>query len=69
MTVLQQVLLINPTITSHRHARFPLAIMSLSTALEGKYQSMIIDGNVDLKYIQSALDAIAKGMLPPRASR
>jgi anaerobic magnesium-protoporphyrin IX monomethyl ester cyclase len=61
MADLQQVLLINPTITSHRHARFPLAIMSLSAALEGKYASRIIDGNVDRNYIATALKAIAEG--------
>jgi len=57
----QRVLLINPPITSQRHARFPLAIMSLSAVLEGKYSSMIIDGNVDRDYIATALKAIAEG--------
>jgi anaerobic magnesium-protoporphyrin IX monomethyl ester cyclase len=47
MAVLQRVLLINPAITSRRHARFPLAILNLSAALDGKYESTIIDGNVD----------------------
>jgi anaerobic magnesium-protoporphyrin IX monomethyl ester cyclase len=61
MTVLQRVLLINPTITSHRHARFPLAILSLSAALDGKYESTIIDGNVDRNYLSTALRAIAGG--------
>ena len=61
MTVLQRVLLINPKITSHRHARFPLAIMSLSAALDGKYESTIIDGNVDRNYLSTALCAIADG--------
>ncbi len=32
-----RVLLINPTITSRRHARFPLAVLSLGAALEGQY--------------------------------
>ena len=61
MTDMPRVLLINPTITSHRHARFPLAIMSLSAALDGKYESTIIDGNVDRNYISTALRAIAGG--------
>jgi anaerobic magnesium-protoporphyrin IX monomethyl ester cyclase len=61
MAVSQRVLLINPTITSHRHARFPLAVMSLSAALEGKYASTIIDGNVDRHYIDTALNAMAEG--------
>jgi anaerobic magnesium-protoporphyrin IX monomethyl ester cyclase len=61
MTDMPRVLLINPTITSHRHARFPLAIMSLSAALDGKYESTIIDGNVDRNYLSTALRAIAGG--------
>jgi anaerobic magnesium-protoporphyrin IX monomethyl ester cyclase len=58
MTPLQKVLLVNPTITSHRHARFPLAVLSLSAALEGKYESVIIDGNVDPNYATTVLTAI-----------
>jgi radical SAM superfamily enzyme YgiQ (UPF0313 family) len=57
----QHVLLINPTITSHRHARFPLAVMSLSAALDGKHTSTIIDGNVDRHYIATAVNALDKG--------
>lgn len=57
----QHVLLINPTITSHRHARFPLAVMSLSAALEGRHPSTIIDGNVDRHYIAKAVDAVDRG--------
>jgi anaerobic magnesium-protoporphyrin IX monomethyl ester cyclase len=60
MGVSQSVLLINPKITSHRHARFPLAVMSLSAALEGKYASRIIDGNVDRNYVATVLKAIAE---------
>ena len=58
MTASQRVLLINPTITSHRHARFPLAVMSLSAALEGRYKSTIIDGNVDRDFVSTALRAV-----------
>ncbi|MGO9950270.1 MAG: B12-binding domain-containing radical SAM protein [Steroidobacteraceae bacterium] len=58
MTASQRVLLINPTITSHRHARFPLAVMSLSAALEGKYKSTIIDGNVDRDFVSTAVRAV-----------
>jgi anaerobic magnesium-protoporphyrin IX monomethyl ester cyclase len=61
MIASQRVLLINPTITSHRHARFPLAMLSLSAALEGKYASTIIDGNVDRDFVSTALRAIADG--------
>jgi anaerobic magnesium-protoporphyrin IX monomethyl ester cyclase len=58
MIASQRVLLINPTITSHRHARFPLAVMSLSAALENKYKSTIIDGNVDRDFVSTALRAV-----------
>ena len=61
MAASQRVLLINPTITSHRHARFPLAMLSLSAALNGRFESTIIDGNVDLDYISTALRAIGDG--------
>ena len=67
MAASQRVLLINPTITSHRHARFPLALMSLSAALEGKYQSTIIDGNVDRDYIATAVRALETARCRPWA--
>jgi anaerobic magnesium-protoporphyrin IX monomethyl ester cyclase len=56
-----RVLLINPTITSQRRARFPLAIMSLSAALDGKYPSTIIDGNVDRDFVSTAVRAVGDG--------
>ncbi len=61
MIASQRVLLINPTITSHRHARFPLAILSLSASLDGRYASTIIDGNVDRNFISAAVRAVADG--------
>jgi radical SAM superfamily enzyme YgiQ (UPF0313 family) len=57
----QRVLLINPTIVSQRHARFPLAVLSLSAALDGKCVSTIIDGNVDRDFIATALRSIGDG--------
>ena len=60
MSAAPPVLLVNPTITSHRHARFPLAVMSLSAALEGKYAPRIIDGNVDRDFISSAVRAVSE---------
>jgi anaerobic magnesium-protoporphyrin IX monomethyl ester cyclase len=59
MNALPRVLLINPTITSRRHARFPLAVLSLSAALEGRYDPVIIDGNVDRDFISTAVRAVA----------
>lgn len=49
------VLLINPTITRQRNARFPLAVLSLAAALEGRYPWLLLDGNVDRDFIASAL--------------
>jgi anaerobic magnesium-protoporphyrin IX monomethyl ester cyclase len=49
------ILLINPTIVSHRSARFPLAVLSLATSLEGKYATKIIDGNIDRSFASTAL--------------
>jgi radical SAM superfamily enzyme YgiQ (UPF0313 family) len=57
----KRVLLINPTITSQRRARFPLALMSLSAALDGKYASTLIDGNVDRDFVSTALRAVGDG--------
>jgi radical SAM superfamily enzyme YgiQ (UPF0313 family) len=54
----RRVLLINPTITSQQHARFPLAILSLASSLEGKYASTIIDGNVDRDFVSTAARAV-----------
>ena len=50
----QQVLLINPTITSRSNARFPLAVLSLYAALEGKHKATILDGNIDRDFVSSA---------------
>lgn len=58
MTGLRRILLINPTITSRRSARFPLAVLSLATALEGRYSARIIDGNVDREFVATAARAL-----------
>ena len=55
-----RVLLINPTITARRNARFPLAVLSLSIALDGKYSSTIIDGNIDRDFIATVLRTISE---------
>ncbi|MBS0419218.1 MAG: B12-binding domain-containing radical SAM protein [Proteobacteria bacterium] len=61
MTMLKHVLLINPTITSRRSARFPLAVLNLSAALAGRYASSIIDGNIDRDFVTTALRTLAGG--------
>ena len=58
MSERKHVLLINPQITKKRHARFPLAVLNLSASLDDKYDSSIIDGNVDDDYVANTLRAI-----------
>jgi anaerobic magnesium-protoporphyrin IX monomethyl ester cyclase len=57
----KRVLLINPTITARRHARYPLAVMSLEAALEGRHETTIIDGNIDRDFVATAARAVASG--------
>jgi anaerobic magnesium-protoporphyrin IX monomethyl ester cyclase len=52
------VLLVNPPIISRRNARFPLAVLTLSAALDGKYDSTIVDGSVDGDFIDTVLRTI-----------
>ncbi len=61
MSASRRILLINPTITARRHARFPLAVMSLSAALEGRHSPSILDGNIDRDYVATAARAVADG--------
>jgi len=63
MTPRKHVLLINPTITSRRSARFPLAVLNLSAALEGRYASSIIDGNKDRDFVATALRTLTGGRI------
>jgi len=63
MTPQRHVLLINPTITSRRSARFPLAVLNLSAALDGRYASSIIDGNKDRNFIDTTQRALASGWI------
>ena len=46
-----------------RHARFPLAVMNLSAALEGRHSPKILDGNVDRGFVATALDAIDRSLV------
>jgi radical SAM superfamily enzyme YgiQ (UPF0313 family) len=61
MTTAKHVLLINPTITSRRSARFPFATLNLSAALDGSYASSIVDGNVDRDFVSTTLHTIERG--------
>jgi len=51
VTARPRLLLINPTITSRRSARFPLSILSLAGSLEDAYDCRLIDGNVERDYL------------------
>jgi len=59
MTVQRRVLLINPRITSRRHARFPLSLLTLAGALEQKATCTVVDGNVDGSYLSNIEHALA----------
>jgi radical SAM superfamily enzyme YgiQ (UPF0313 family) len=55
------ILLINPTITKRRSARFPFAVLNLSAALDERYASSIIDGNVDRDFVSTAVHTLETG--------
>jgi anaerobic magnesium-protoporphyrin IX monomethyl ester cyclase len=57
----RRVLLINPTITKRKHARFPLAVLSLARALPARYAPQIIDGNIDRDFVATAVRAVSAG--------
>jgi anaerobic magnesium-protoporphyrin IX monomethyl ester cyclase len=57
----RHILLINPTITKRRNAKFPFAVLNLSAALDEKYDSSIIDGNVDRDFVSTAVRALESG--------
>ncbi|MDB6014932.1 MAG: radical protein, partial [Gammaproteobacteria bacterium] len=57
----RHILLINPTITRRRNAKFPFAVLNLSAALDEKYDSSIIDGNVDRDFVSTTLRTLAGG--------
>lgn len=54
-----RVLLVNPQITSRRHVRFPLSIMTMAAALEGRYDATLIDGNMDHDAVRTACAAVS----------
>lgn len=52
------VLLVNPKITGRSSARFPLAVLSLAGAIEGRYDWTIVDGNFDRDCVASVARVI-----------
>jgi radical SAM superfamily enzyme YgiQ (UPF0313 family) len=61
MTARKHILLLNPTITRPRSARFPFAVLNLSAALDGRYVSSIVDGNIDRDFVATALRRLGGG--------
>src|SRR4051812_4408826 len=58
---MSRVLLVNPTITARRHARFPLALMHLADALEPRHAPQLLDGNIDRDFVATAVRRAAAG--------
>jgi radical SAM superfamily enzyme YgiQ (UPF0313 family) len=56
----RRILLINPQITSRRSARFPLSLLALAGALEGRAECTLIDGNVDRDYLATIRRTLAQ---------
>jgi anaerobic magnesium-protoporphyrin IX monomethyl ester cyclase len=61
MSNFRHILLVNPTITQRRNAKFPFAVLNLSAALDDRYTSSIIDGNVDRDFVSTTLRTLAGG--------
>ncbi|HTL92309.1 MAG TPA: radical SAM protein, partial [Steroidobacteraceae bacterium] len=62
MSAAQRVLLINPKMTGRRNARFPLAVLSLRTALEGRHHAAVLDGNVLQDSVAAAARMVGEGV-------
>jgi radical SAM superfamily enzyme YgiQ (UPF0313 family) len=58
MSTRRHIILVNPTITKARTARFPLAILNLAAALDGRCETSLVDGNVDRDFISKVLRMI-----------
>jgi radical SAM superfamily enzyme YgiQ (UPF0313 family) len=58
-----QILLINPTIIARRNARFPLAVLSLADALDGRYSTTILDGNIDRDFVATAVRNVTEARI------
>jgi anaerobic magnesium-protoporphyrin IX monomethyl ester cyclase len=52
------IILLNPRATKPRNRRFPLSVMALGAALEGREEYEIVDGNIDDNPIETILDLI-----------
>jgi radical SAM superfamily enzyme YgiQ (UPF0313 family) len=45
-----------------RHARFPLAVLSLQSALAGRHSTTILDGNIDRDFVATAAHLVGEGI-------
>jgi len=61
MTGARRIVLVNPRITSRKRARFPLSLLNIAAALEGRHESEIVDGNVEPDGVRATLAAIDRG--------
>ncbi len=59
MVTKPRILLVNPTIVTRRHARFPLSLLALVESLKQSYEPTIIDGNLDRDATASIKNALA----------
>jgi len=59
MTAPPKILLVNPTMTSRRSARFPLSLLSLAGSLESARSCRVIDGNIDRDYLATIRRTLA----------
>lgn len=57
----RRVVLVNPRITSRRHARFPLSVMTMAAALKPSHDTVLVDGNFDHDAIGTTLRALDAG--------
>ncbi len=55
----RRVLLVNPRITSRRHVRFPLSIMTMAASLDRRYDATLIDANINHDAVRTACDAVS----------
>src|SRR5688572_6447282 len=60
---MRQLLLVNPAITSRRSARFPLSIMTLATAVAGRNECTLVDGNLERDAVARSLEIVERGDL------
>lgn len=54
------IVLFNPRATKPRNRRFPLSVMALAAALEGREEYQIVDGNLDENPTETISDLIRR---------